>query len=118
MSFAARAQGTHARLRAHFGSWSVTIRAGSAPGASEMTITSRTPIPAMMGGEGRTTLSNGTEVVDLQIEFDHTDPGRTFVPRPGHWATMPDGEEYSIVSVTPHEADSTISYRCRLRGTQ
>ena len=117
MSFAARAQGTHSRLRAHFGAWAVTIRAGSATGASEMTVTSRTPIPAM-GGEDRVILSSGTEVVDQQIEFDASDPGLTFTPRPGHWATMPDGEEFKIVSVTPHEADATISYRCRIRGTQ
>jgi len=116
--FASRAQGTHGRLRAHFGAWSVTIRQGSASGATEMTVTSRTPIPAMSGGDDRITLSDGTEVVDLQIEFDHSDPGRTFVPKPGHWATMPDSEVYRIVAVTPHEADSTISYRCRLRGKQ
>ena len=118
MSFAARAQASHARLRGHFGSVSVVIRQGSAVGATSMTVTSRAPIPQGVGGGGNDeSLQNGQQVGDLEIKFDHSDPGRTFVPKSGNWATL-NGETYRIVSVSRHQADAVISYTCSLRGSE
>lgn len=109
MSYAARAQASMARLRTRFGSVSVVIR--NVSGTSNMTVSClNIPLDASK-------LSEDGQMGNKQVTFEHNDPGRTFVPEAGMWATL-DGETYRIAEVFAHNADAVIGYRLHLTGTE
>ncbi len=109
MPFAARIQASKGRLRNHFGVVSVVIR--NVSGTSTMTVSCRNLPP------DASKLSEDGQMGNKQVTFEHSDPGRTFVPEAGMWATL-DGETYRIAEVFAHNADSVIGYRLHLTGTE
>jgi len=111
MSFAARAQASHARLRSHFGAVTVTIRDGV--GVTTMAVQASAPISHSL-------VSDTGEVDDYQVRFDHSDPNRTFVPAVGDpisWST-PTAFTGRIKEVHTHIADAVIRYTLICGGTK
>ena len=109
MPFAARIEASKGRLRGHFGSVSVVIRNTS--GTSSMTVSCRNLPP------DASVLSEEGQAGNKQVTFEHNDPGRTFVPEAGMWATL-DSQTYRIAEVFAHNADAVIGYRLHLAGSE
>jgi len=114
MSYAARAQASHGRLRSHFGSLSVTIRDGIESGATTMTVDSEPPVAASV-------FSDTGSADEYILYFDHSDPLRTFVPAVGDpvsWSATVTVSAFDgrIVRIEEEIADEKVGYRLTVGG--
>jgi len=116
MSYAARAQASHGRLRAHFGSVSVTIRDGVDSGATTMVVDCEPPVAESVFSD--------TGAADRYVlYFDHSDPLRTFVPAVGDPISWPatvtvDAFSGRVKMIEEEIGDEKIGYRLTVGGVR